>query len=218
MYSDPQIAALVRKLSLWSLPRPQVDPVAWTVLARFSRLTELGIYLLDTHDWPCITSGDRDALRRTFPNVTTLNLHLDYFGYVENFLFFLTAFPNVTTLELYDLGFEPPTAVSAASSPVRPIEGIPCPRLQVLDVTYDVGLPEQADVERLLKQWIVPLTQIVAADFKLIWFQSTLDEPTLCPQFIEALAPVLTSLDVTFPGNTFRTGMSFGDFHCPSHS
>lgn len=68
--------------------------MAWIVLARFLRLTELSIYFVNTHGWPCINSGGRGALRGVFADVTTLNL--DCFGYVGDVPFFLAALPDVT--------------------------------------------------------------------------------------------------------------------------
>lgn len=209
VYSDPQIATFVRKLLLSGLPSPRADPVAWTVLARLTRVTDLTICDLEmSPEWPCITLEDRDAFRRTFPNIDTLYIHNDSFLRMEDFLFFLTAFPNVTSLKLYDLSFDMSTDISTDVSgfPIQPLEHIPCPLLRLLDITYDIDLPEGTDVPRLLAQWITPLSQIAKPSFKLVWFQDNDDDSAAFSQFVKALAPVLSTLEVTLPGGISNMG------------
>lgn len=199
-YSTPDIAAFVRELRLNHLPSPRADKATWAIMARFTPLTTLSIY--SRNDWRYITREDRDTLHRTFPNVDTLALHSDYFYRAEDFLFFLTAFPNITALVLEDsLSFFMPSSVSATIYPVLRVQGIPCPLLRVLNITNVQDSNDIPDAGRLLEQWIIPLSLIAEPGFKLIWYQDVFEEPTVFPQFVKALAPVLGSLKTTFIGN-----------------
>lgn len=210
MYSNPMVAAFVRELSLCCVPHPEDEEVAWRVMARFTRLETLKLSSRNYEDsWTYVTSEDRDVLRRTFPNVTTLDIEADYFCHVEDFLFFLSAFPKVTVLKISDVSFDAHMSLHPKRYPKQVIEGIPCPLLRSLDISYHgLNRPMPKDFELIIQKWLHPLAGTAEEGVELTWYNTFDDDTHAFPPLVRALAPVLGSLKVTLPDSACQIGMS----------
>lgn len=100
-------------------------------------------------------------------------------------------------------------SLSGESFPKQAIESVQCSKLRHLDIRPDMNRPEDAGFERLIQQWIIPLSRVVEPGFTFKWFDDAAEENSaIFSQFIRAFAPVLVSLKVNLSRNTSRIGMS----------
>lgn len=228
-YSNPDVAAFVKELSLTTLPLPERDELAWTVLSRLTNVTVLNLSIcFDDMNWLWITPANRTAILQTFPNVETLRIDNSNFCHTDDLLFLLTAFPKLTTLALRDVlfalidggGVEEGMRMDHEDLRQEAIRSIPCSRLRRLEFTWtDPGLgtrPSDDRFEPLLEKWIVPLSKLVEPGFSLKWCEREQEvDPDVFSQIAETFGPVLSSLDLELTKwEEYDDCVDYGIQHC----
>lgn len=218
-YSNSQVACHVRSISIKYLPLPSTNEVVWKVLRRLTRLEKVRIIYHDAFEWRPCTQSDKETLRKVFSSVKTIEIENGYHNRLKDFLSLLSGFQNMATLRLINLLYaeddddddgddEDGDGDGDAARCPDPLPGDGLRSLEIVHANRGTDHLTQNQYSELVQMWLIPLAKVVEPGLRFKWDDLGSDDVETFPRFMQALAPVLGSLEVSLSEGATAMGMS----------